>query len=1341
MGSGQRSIASFFGAGKRSSPRLKPSPSRQKGRASPARALDLEAGSEPPTAASTAVTTGCLQPTPKASPPAGDASSQGAAPAPGARAAKRNAPPVCEGQRLRVFWPAEKAWFEGRVGEVQERKGKRRAYVAYDDGDEEWVDLERDRFEVLEPGRKRARAKAAQVLDSDSEAEPSASQGSEFLASEEEGEESDDDSVSMAASEAEEEGSEAESDVKPARKPAGGKTASAAAKASPGAGAAAGRKRVSSATTQATPCPASQSKGGLPPATPASGLRPAARNLAEALETPSFATPATSGPAATPGSALGGALSAGPSERFGVRATSRFPFLRPDRVRDAEGRRPGDPGYDPTTLFLPPTWLHDAKISEGQRQWWAFKAANFDAVLLFKMGKFYELFEMDAHVGVELLGLTYMRGEQPHAGFPEAAYAGMAATLARAGVKVVVIEQTETPEALAARNEKRRQSGQKKVNVVRREKVAVLTPGTLTDAEMVSSTPDPTWLLVLVELESTATAGVAHDGPPGRVPASLPGASPGPGAACDPLASPAQLSLGAVAVDVASARLRAGQWAEDELRGGLRALLCTLRPAEVVIAGALSAPSARVVRGMLPGVRCVERGPCAGRGDAEEALRRLAAARPRERWGAPVLAAAADPAAHAPLLGALGAALRYLREALVEDQVLALAEVEALDVVVGSGSGETGPGVDSASNGDACMQGPRPAHTSHLAMDAAALENLEVLEGGEGGAGTHAGAGLAGSLLAAVDHCVTPGGRGAMRAWLARPLFDPGAIRARQDAVAELLGAAADAGAAARRQLAGLGDVQRAVVRLAAAGLGLGPARDAPRVVLYEDTARRRVRGVAATLRGLRRIQDAVAQFQGVDVASPLLADLTQPGRRFPHLDGPLKEMWDATDWEAAEATGHILPAEGVDADFDAATRAIVAADAALDDYLEEVKGLLKTRAGVTYVSLNKDSHVLQLPESVTTPASWEPMTAKKGVRRYTNTQLRALVKRREAAHEARVVAQAGILVALLRRFAEHQGVWSAAVECSAQLDALLSLAVAAGSSAGPMCRPEILPWSDVGGPMFEAKDLRHPVSAVMEAAAMSSGGGGGFVPNDVSLGADAPPFLVLTGPNMGGKSTLMRQICLAVVLAQVGAWVPAASLRLTPADSLFVRMGARDRLLLGQSTFFVEMAETSAALARATRHSLVALDELGRGTATSDGAAIAGAVLEHLASDLRCRGLFATHYHAVAEHAQVALPVAVCHMACRVDGDGGDHVTFLYKLVPGACPASYGVNVARLAGLPDAVVRRASSMAASLAQGATIDGEEGAREKLGSILEACRRGPKAVQAAWLSMRRPAISV
>lgn len=297
-GSGQRSIASFFGGGKRSSPRLKASPGRQKGRVSPARALDLKAGTDPLPAPATAVTTGCLQPTPVASPPAADA------PQPGPRAAKRAAPAVCDGQRLRVFWPAEKAWFEGRVRRLQERQGRRRAFVAYDDGDEEWVDLERDRVEVLEqPGRKRARARAAQVLDSGSESDPesapSASQGSEFLASEAE-EISDDDSASMAASESEEAGSEDDSDAKPARKPAGRKSGGAAARPSPPA-AAGGKGRT--AASQATPAPASQCRGGLPPLTPASGLRPCGRNLAEALETPSFATPATAGPSATVGSA------------------------------------------------------------------------------------------------------------------------------------------------------------------------------------------------------------------------------------------------------------------------------------------------------------------------------------------------------------------------------------------------------------------------------------------------------------------------------------------------------------------------------------------------------------------------------------------------------------------------------------------------------------------------------------------------------------------------------------------------------------------------------------------------------------------------------------------------------------------------------------------------------------------------------------------------------------------------------------------------------------------------------------------------------------------------------
>jgi DNA mismatch repair protein MSH6 len=200
----------------------------------------------------------------------------------------------------------------------------------------------------------------------------------------------------------------------------------------------------------------------------------------------------------------------------------------------------------------------------------------------------------------------------------------------------------------------------------------------------------------------------------------------------------------------------------------------------------------------------------------------------------------------------------------------------------------------------------------------------------------------------------------------------------------------------------------------------------------------------------------------------------------------------------------------------------------------------------------------------------------------------------------------------------------------------------------------------------------------------------------------------------MGGKSTLLRCVCLATMLAHAGGWVPASCFECTAVDAVFTRMGARDAILSGQSTFLVELAETAAALTRAGPRALVALDELGRGTATADGAAIAGAVLDHLARSVRCRGLFATHYHRLADEAgggggDGAACVGVCHMAAdvRPDPAGGSApvVTFLYKLTAGACPASHGTNVARLAGMPPTVVDRAAAFAGRLAAGDTFDG------------------------------------
>jgi len=258
------------------------------------------------------------------------------------------------------------------------------------------------------------------------------------------------------------------------------------------------------------------------------------------------------------------------------------------------------------------------------------------------------------------------------------------------------------------------------------------------------------------------------------------------------------------------------------------------------------------------------------------------------------------------------------------------------------------------------------------------------------------------------------------------------------------------------------------------------------------------------------------------------------------------------------------------------------------------------------------------------------------------------------------------------------------------------------------------------GDPVFDAKDLWHPCAVVSSMASGDRGAGSsadGVIPNDVALGCEdpadpsAPPAMLLTGPNMGGKSTLLRATCVAVVLAQMGAPVPASSCALSPADAIFARLGgAGDRIHAGESTFLVECAEASAILRGATRDSIVALDELGRGTSTFDGYAVAHASLEHLAHSTRCRVMFATHYHGLSREFLASPLVQLRHMAAHVAdeavGDMSDKtsdktsdapITFLYKLRKGACPKSYGMKVASLAGMPREIVRRAEEVAAAM--------------------------------------------
>jgi DNA mismatch repair protein MutS len=243
-------------------------------------------------------------------------------------------------------------------------------------------------------------------------------------------------------------------------------------------------------------------------------------------------------------------------------------------------------------------------------------------------------------------------------------------------------------------------------------------------------------------------------------------------------------------------------------------------------------------------------------------------------------------------------------------------------------------------------------------------------------------------------------------------------------------------------------------------------------------------------------------------------------------------------------------------------------------------------------------------------------------------------------------------------------------------------------------------------GLALELVEGRHPIVERLAAA-------GTFVPNDVRLDAEGERLMIVTGPNMAGKSTTMRQVALAVIMAQMGAFVPATRARIGLCDRVFTRVGASDNLGGGQSTFMVEMREAATILRDASRRSLVILDEIGRGTSTYDGLAIAWAVAEHLHDAIGCRAMFATHYHELCELAELKDGAVSYNVAAREHA--GD-VVFLHKLVPGATNKSYGVAVARLAGVNELVLARAKAILADLESGAPLPG--GRRASLRGQLE-----------------------
>jgi DNA mismatch repair protein MutS len=543
--------------------------------------------------------------------------------------------------------------------------------------------------------------------------------------------------------------------------------------------------------------------------------------------------------------------------------------------------------------------------------------------------------------------------------------------------------------------------------------------------------------------------------------------------------------------------------------------------------------------------------------------------------------------------------------------------------------------------------------SGQMAMDAATRASLEILTARDGGKAL--------TLFASVNRTLSAAGARLLAGWLSAPLTDAAGIAARQDFWG-FLNTEPGRLAEVRRHLRGAPDMARALARLS---LGRGTPRDLAAVRLGFAAASACEATLA--LSGPPALGELRRRLVGA-------ADLAALLRRA-LVENPPARLDD----------GGVV-ATGYDGELDA--------ERALRDDSRRVISSLQLdfaqRFGVASLKIKHHAqlgYVIEAPTAgVETLRAHPELTLRQGMAsgaRFTHAQLSELDRRITEAADRAAAREKAIFAGLVEAaLAEAETIASAAAAL-AELDALQGCACLA--EGGDWCRPEVQ-----DNDSFCVRAGRHPV---VEGAIAGSAA---FVPNDCDLSADRR-VLLLTGPNMAGKSTYLRQNALIAILAQAGLPVPAASAQIGVVDRLFSRVGAADELARGRSTFMVEMIETAAILHQAGPKSLVIVDEIGRGTATLDGLAIAWAVLEGLHNQIRCRTIFATHFHELARLTEMLTRLRP-HMM-RVREWRGD-VVFLHEVAEGAAGRSWGVHVARLAGVPASIVKRAASLLAALEKG-----------------------------------------
>jgi DNA mismatch repair protein MutS len=865
------------------------------------------------------------------------------------------------------------------------------------------------------------------------------------------------------------------------------------------------------------------------------------------------------------------------------------------------------------------------------QQYHAVKRQHPAALLLFRLGDFYELFYDDAVLASKLLQITLTarnkeKGQAvPMCGVPYHAAENYIARLIRAGHKVAICEQMEVPGP-----------GKK---IVRREVIRVLTPGTASGAGLVGA-KENNYLAAVARSVATGVAAGASAGTRGSVGAGA-GAGAGVGGSAGGRGGGrgAEPVIGLAFVDLSTGEFRATEFSGEKAEARLRDELGILRPREVLLARAVTLFPVTLPAEM-DGLGAVESRLDEWVFEANYATRML------EQHFRVATLEGFGLNGHAQATAAAGALVHYLRETSA----------------IGARTPE-----DSATNPSLRPAGAGLEHLDHIAyyeqqdsmiLDAVTARNLELVE-------PSMRDDASATLLKAIDETATGMGARLLRGWILRPEIALAEIEDRLNAVGELKSRTIER-EEIHRTLEGVLDLERLTSRIT---LGVATPRD---------------------LLALRQSLEKIPALRGL--LEPLFTAAALPGGRLGLLREQLDEMADVRDMIArgiadeppAVASDPGVIRRGFNAELDELhdiTRQGRQIIASMEERERKRTGIgsLKIRYNQVfgfYIEISK-------PNLHLAPADYERKQTLVNAERFTSTELKEHERKVLSAEERVLEIERRLYGEIREAIASEAGRLRRVAAGIAQLDVLVNFARIAASRnyARPEFTETSLARKGKRGVLMIAGG-RHPViEKLLEER------GERFVPNDLYLDDESQFLLLITGPNMGGKSTYLRQAALISILAQTGSFVPAASAKLPLLDRVFTRIGASDNLARGRSTFLVEMSEVAAILNTATAASLVLLDEVGRGTATFDGLSIAWAVVEALHSGVRPRTLFATHYHELTELEQLLPGVRNVHVSVQ---EAGNEIIFLRRVEPGSANKSYGIEVARLAGLPNEVIARA---------------------------------------------------